>query len=155
MKTIEENWLFGRLCRGVDSLLVGTTFSNEAMPLFRKRVITFGVALLLIFLTNGLMAFITPLGRFLPDTLWAECIALGIQVACLGISLLWLWIAFTRLLAILSPLKGKYVELLATTLMLALIMSLPAPGLGEKEFAFRGILVLLWALTCLRPTLFA
>ena len=50
MKTIEENWLFGRICQGVDSLLVGTTFHNEAMPVFRKRVITFGVALLLLVL---------------------------------------------------------------------------------------------------------
>jgi hypothetical protein len=155
MKTIEETWVFGRICQGVDSLLVDTAFFNEAMPLFRKRVITFGVALLLFFLTNAVMELITPLGRFLPDTLWAECIALMIQVGCLGVSFLWLWIAFTRLLVITTPLKGKYVELLTTTLMLSFVMSLPAEGLGEKEFAFRGILLLLWAMTCLRPTLFA
>lgn len=101
------------------------------------------------------MTVISPLGRFLPDTLWAECIAVGIQVGCPGVSLLWLWIAFTRLFAIMTPLKGKYIELLATTLMLSLTMSFPAEGLGEKEFTFRGILVLLWAMTCLRPTLFA
>lgn len=156
MKPSEEIFLFKQLCQLVTSSLSKSERYYDFPEMARLRIVSFLAACLLVIILAGAWGTMFLMADFLPDNVVSATIYTSALYAMVCANFWVAWLVLTRLSAMINYLPGSYGPLLISGLMLMwLLLSVSDSVESDLNQQERYVLVLAWALTCLRPALFA
>ena len=156
MKPSEETFLFKQLCQFVTANLNQYDRYYDFHEMVRARIVSFLASCLMVIILAGAWGITYFFSNLLPDnligaTLFTSCLY---TMVCANF---WVaWLVLTRFSAMINYLPGTYGPLLISGVMLMwLMLSVSTSSDTDINQQERYVLVLAWALTCLRPALFA
>lgn len=156
MKPSEETFLFKQLCQFVAFTLGQSERYYEFPEVVRKRIVSFLAACLMVIILAGAWEVMYLIANVLPDNLLGTTLYTSALYAMVCANFWVAWLVLTRLSIMFNYLPSSYGPLLISGVMLMwLMLSVSDRSNLDLNQHERFVLVLAWALTCLRPALFA
>ncbi|WP_018621647.1 hypothetical protein [Spirosoma luteum] len=156
MKSSEETFLFKQLCQFVTSTLSQSDRYYEFPEVARKRIVSFLAACLMVIILATAWGIMYLVANVLPDNLLGAALYTSALYAMVCANFWVAWLVLTRLSIMINYLPSSYGPLLISGVMLMwLMLSVSDSSNADLNQHERYVLVLAWALTCLRPALFA
>lgn len=156
MKPSEEIFLFKQLCQFVTNNLSKSVRYYDFPEVARLKITSFLAACLLVVLIVGAWGIMSLIENYLPANTVGTVIYTTTLYTMVCANFWVAWLLLTRLSAMINYLPDSNGPLLISGLMLMwLLLSVSDSAESDLNQQERYVLVLAWALTCLRPALFA